>query len=78
MTWHLTKWMKLTYSIFFVNSTTFGLEINWLICSSSELDLIIPLFSIVVSEAAVVLAFIVYIYIAIGKLFKKIQFANSY
>src|ERR671930_1454175 len=31
----------LTTSIFFANSTTLGLEINCLICSSSELDLII-------------------------------------
>jgi hypothetical protein len=35
----------LTTSIFFANSTTFGLASNWLICSSSEPDLIIiPLF----------------------------------
>ena len=36
---------RLISSIFFANSTTFGLESNWLYCSSSEPDLIIiPLF----------------------------------
>jgi flagellar biosynthesis protein FliQ len=39
----------LTASIFFANSTSFGLESNWLTCSSSELDLIIiPLLFFVV------------------------------
>ena len=38
----------LTASIFFANSITFGLESNWLNCSSSEPSLIIiPLFLVV-------------------------------
>src|SRR5919202_10120 len=60
----------LTASIFFANSTTFGLESNWLICSSSEPDLIIiPLFFV----AEPVTAFIGFISIAIdGGLFLNV------
>jgi hypothetical protein len=51
-----------TVSIFFANSTTFGLENNCLICSSSEPDLIIIPFLFV---AEPVVAFIGFISMAI-------------
>ena len=45
----------LTASIFFANSTTFGLESSWLNCSSSELDLIIIPLLFFVAELVVAL-----------------------
>jgi hypothetical protein len=44
----------LTASIFFANSTTFGLESNWSNCSSSEADLIIIPFFLVKADPEVV------------------------
>jgi hypothetical protein len=41
--------LRLTVSIFFASSITFGFASKWLICSSSELDLIIiALFFVIV------------------------------
>ncbi|MFL6393084.1 MAG: hypothetical protein ACJ708_00295 [Nitrososphaeraceae archaeon] len=59
-----------TVSIFFTNSTTFGLESNWFICSSSEPDLIIIPFFFVTEP---VVAFIGFISMAIdGGLFLNV------
>ncbi|MFL6404364.1 MAG: hypothetical protein ACJ71M_12895, partial [Nitrososphaeraceae archaeon] len=48
----------LTASIFFANSTTFGLESNCLICSSSEPDLIIIPFFFVAEPVLVFIGLI--------------------